>query len=185
MRSVKPRKMRPQFLVLCEGETEEAYINFLKQRYRLPIKIVPRIVGGKISQRLIDRYKEDMYSDPSEIKTFLMYDGDVSDVLNSLEKCNGIRLISNPCIEIWFLSHFKKVPESDMTSDSCIKMLCTIDGWEQYKKGFLTAKQQDFLWESRIKAVMTMKGRTEVNKTYSTVYLLIEILEEEKRKTDL
>ena len=35
-RKSNPRKMRPQFLVLCEGETEEAYINFLKQRYRLP-----------------------------------------------------------------------------------------------------------------------------------------------------
>lgn len=30
-RKSNPRKMRPQFLVLCEGETEEAYINFLKQ----------------------------------------------------------------------------------------------------------------------------------------------------------
>lgn len=39
-RKSNPRKMRPQFLVLCEGETEEAYINFLKQQYRLPIKIV-------------------------------------------------------------------------------------------------------------------------------------------------
>ena len=47
-RKSNPRKMRPQFLVLCEGETEEAYINFLKQRYRLPIKIVSKIVGSKL-----------------------------------------------------------------------------------------------------------------------------------------
>ncbi len=43
-RKSNPKKMRPQFLVLCEGETEEAYINFLKQRYRLPIKIVSKII---------------------------------------------------------------------------------------------------------------------------------------------
>ncbi len=55
-RKSNPRKMRPQFLVLCEGSTEEVYINFLKQRYRLPIKIVSKVVGSNISNRLIIRY---------------------------------------------------------------------------------------------------------------------------------
>ena len=57
--------MRPQFLVLCEGETEEAYINFLKQRYRLPIKIVPKIIGSNISQRLINQYKKELSTNPA------------------------------------------------------------------------------------------------------------------------
>ena len=47
-RKSNPRKMRPQFLVLCEGETEEAYINFLKQRYRLPIKLIVRFTSLSI-----------------------------------------------------------------------------------------------------------------------------------------
>ena len=37
------RKMKPVILVLCEGETEECYIDFLKQKYRLPIKIVSKL----------------------------------------------------------------------------------------------------------------------------------------------
>ena len=180
MRSLKPRKMRPQFLILCEGETEEAYINFLKQRYRLPIKIVSRIVGGKISQRLIDRYKKELYGNPSEIKTFLMYDGDVLEILSSLKKCNGFRLISKPCIEVWFLSHYRKVPESELTSDACLKMLCSIDGWEQYKKGVLSPKQQDSLWDGRMVAVKNMKDKTESSRTFSDIYKLIEVFEEEK-----
>ena len=85
-RKSNPRKMRPQFLVFCEGETEDTYINFLKQRYRLPIKIVSKIIGSNISQRLIKKHKEELSGNPSEIKTFLMYD--------------GIMLISKPCIEI-------------------------------------------------------------------------------------
>ena len=69
-RESNPRTMRRQFLVLCEGETEEAYVFFLKQRYRLPIKIVSKIIGSKISQRLIDRHKKELASDSSEIKVF-------------------------------------------------------------------------------------------------------------------
>ena len=54
------RKMKPVILVLCEGETEECYIDFLKQKYRLPIKIVSKIVGSKINERLIKRYKKEL-----------------------------------------------------------------------------------------------------------------------------
>lgn len=182
-RKSNPRKMRPQFLVLCEGETEEAYINFLKQRYRLPIKIVSKIIGINISPRLIKKHKEELSGNPSEIKTFLMYDGDVQEVLDSLKKCDGIMLISKPCIEIWFISHYKKAPEIELASEACVKQLCSIAGWEQYKKAVLTIKQQDSLWDNRMTAVTNMQTKTEVNKTYSTIYQFINILEEEKNKS--
>ena len=182
-RKSNPRKMRPLFLVLCEGETEEAYINFLKQRYRLPIKIVSKIIGSNISPRLIKKHKEELSGNPSEIKTFLMYDGDVPEVLESLKKCDGIMLISKPCIEIWFISHYEKVPETDLASESCVKQLCSIAGWEQYKKAVLTIKQQDSLWDNRMTAVSNMQNKTEANKTYSTVYQFINILEDEKKNS--
>ena len=166
-RKSNPRKMRPQFLVLCEGETEEAYINFLKQRYRLPIKIVSKIIGSNISPRLIKKHKEELSGNPSEIKTFLMYDGDVPEVLESLKKCDGIMLISKPCIEIWFISHYKKAPETDLASEACVKQLC----------------QQDLLWDNRMTAVSNMQNKTEANKTYSTVYQFINNLEDEKKNS--
>ena len=182
-RKSNPRKMRPLFLVLCEGETEEAYITFLKQRYRLPIKIVSKIIGSNISQRLIDKHKEELTDNPSEIQTFLMYDGDIIEVLNSLKKCDGIMLISKPCIEILFISHYKNSPEKDLSSEECVKQLCSITGWEQYKKAMLTIKQQDSLWENRLTAVSNMQNKNESNKTYSTIYKFINILEDEKNKT--
>ena len=44
------RTMKPVFLIFCEGETEEAYLDYLKQAYRSPIRIVPKIEGDSISQ---------------------------------------------------------------------------------------------------------------------------------------
>ena len=106
-RKSTPRKMRPQFLVLCEGETEENYVNFLRQYYRLPIKIVPKIIGSKISQKIVNRYKKDLTGSEESIKTFFMYDADLPEVVENLKQCDGILLISNPCIEIWFIAHYK------------------------------------------------------------------------------
>ena len=40
------RKMKPVFLVFCEGETEETYLDHLKQAYRSLIKIIPKVEGG-------------------------------------------------------------------------------------------------------------------------------------------
>ncbi|MDP4915040.1 MAG: RloB family protein [Saprospiraceae bacterium] len=35
----KGKVINPTFYVFCEGETEEAYINYLRSKYRLPILI--------------------------------------------------------------------------------------------------------------------------------------------------
>ena len=111
-RKSNPRKMKPLFLVLCEGETEEAYINLLKQRYRLPIRIVSKILGGSLYPKKIEQYKKEMSSKPSEIKTFFMYDGDVPEILELLKKCDGIllgsisssvNLLSLPCLTPLYL----------------------------------------------------------------------------------
>lgn len=174
----KPRKMRPQFLVLCEGKTEETYVTSLKQHYRIPIKIVSKIVGSGISQRLIDQYKNELGSDPSEIKTFLLYDGDVPGVLDALKSCDGEMLISKPCIEVWFLAHFQKSIQKGISGDECIRKLCSVSGWKHYKKGILDLKQQESLWDNRLNAVAIMGGKEESDESYSTVYRFINVLEE-------
>ena len=92
-------------------------------------------------------------------------------------------LISKTCIEIWFISHYKKAPETELASDACVKQFCAIAGQEQYKKSMLTIKHQDSLWDNRMTAVTNMQTKIEVNKTYSTIYQFINILEEEKNKS--
>ncbi|MFA6937606.1 MAG: RloB domain-containing protein [Treponema sp.] len=179
-RTSKPRKMLPQFLVLCEGETEEAYVNLLRQNYRLPIKIVPKIIGSKISQKIINRYKKELSSKPESINTFLMYDGDIDTVVDNLKKCEGVLLLSRPCIEIWFVAHFKKIPEKEISSNDCVKMLTSIPDWNNYKKACFTIKQGTALWENKNVAVECMKKKSSESKTYSSIFQFIETLDKEK-----
>lgn len=42
------RTMKPVFVVFCEGETEEAYLDFIKQTYRSPFKIIPKVEGERL-----------------------------------------------------------------------------------------------------------------------------------------
>lgn len=94
------RKMKQIILVLCEGETEECYINMLKQQYRLPIKVISKVVGQNINQRLIDSYIKEFKLDRSDkINCFLMYDADVKSVVEKINQCKATPLLSNPCLE--------------------------------------------------------------------------------------
>ena len=173
--------MRPQFLVLCEGETEENYVNLLRQKYRLPIKIVSKVIGNKISQDLIKRYKKELVGPESSIKTFLMYDGDLPEVLSKLKECDGCLLISNPCIEIWFISHYLIPSETEITSSNCVKQLKSIKNWENYKKSILTSVQELDLWNKRLEAVKNMESKSTDSKNYSSVFEFLKILEAESK----
>lgn len=42
-RPSKGKKINPHFWVFCEGETEEAYIYWLRARYRLPVEVVAKV----------------------------------------------------------------------------------------------------------------------------------------------
>lgn len=180
----KPRKMRPQFLVLCEGETEENYVRFLRQNYRLPIEIVPKIVGSCITSDIVNRYKKRIPGAESSRRTFLMYDADVPKVLENLYGCEGILLLSKPCIEIWFMAHFRKIGDREVPSDLCVKLLKKLPGWNDYKKAILTSSQENMLWEKRLTAVDEMKRKKGNSKIFSSVFEFIQILENTKRENN-
>ena len=175
------RKMKPVILVLCEGETEECYIDFLKQKYRLPIKIVSKIVGSKINERLIKRYKKELAltkSDP--INCFLMYDADVQAVVDNLMSCQEKLLLSRPCIEVWFLAHSQKVPVKDISSEECVNLLKKEKPWNDYKKGKLSFEQQEHLWENLPRAKNSILHEQVSDKPFSMMPDFINVLEENK-----
>ena len=102
-RASKGKMINPHFWVFCEGETEEAYVCFLRSKYRIPIEIAPKVVGNKITQRFIESYKQGKPTHEKD-KDFLMYDADVPKVLEKLKSIKSTVLIaSNPSIELWFL----------------------------------------------------------------------------------
>lgn len=177
------RKMKPVFLVFCEGETEETYLDFLRRTYKSPIKIIPKIEGDSISQKLINKRKKEVrISDNEQITTFLMYDLDVDIVAYKLKVCDAILLCSNPCIELWFLLHTRE-QNSSIQANKCINALSQIGGvWAQYCKSILTETQKKHLWDNKAIAIQRAKRLTEGTNPSTSIYKLLEAIENYKSK---
>ncbi len=68
----------------------------MRSKYRIPIEIIPKIVGNKITQRIIENCKQGKPIDDKD-KDFLMYDADVPHILEKLKSIKSAVLIaSNP-----------------------------------------------------------------------------------------
>ena len=146
-----PRKMKPVILVLCEGETEKCYVECLKQKYRLPIRVVSKVVGQKIDHRLVERHKKELQIRRSkQIDCFLVYDADVPEITGKTAACGATAVFSRPCLEVWFLAHTEKVPATDFSSDECLRRLTKTKDWKEYRKGVLSESEKNFLWEKRL-----------------------------------
>ncbi len=146
-RASQGRRVNPHIWVFCEGETEEEYVNFLKREYRLPIEIITKISGSSINSRYINSFKRDSPQHESD-KTFLIYDADVSAILERLNAIRGVSLIlSNPSIELWYLYHYKN-QRTQITTDDCIRDLSHRNKME-YKKGHIDARLKEKLSHCR------------------------------------
>ncbi len=174
----KGKKINPTFFIFCEGKTEEQYIRFLKSQYRIPLVIDSKVKSINISERYIQNYKKGKLSHKKD-KTFLLYDLDVKDVLEKLSKFNDtILLLSNPCIELWFLLHLK-TQNAEINCKRCNYDLNKNGGG--YKKGVLTNHLKDLLMSKQLKAINRSKKLIQYNNPSSTIHLLIEALEEIKK----
>jgi len=178
-RNTRPsRKMKQIFLVFCEGETEEAYIGFLKQNERrLPIKLIPHIT--KLEESKIRRkIQAEKIGDGDKIISFLMYDLDVGGNAKKITACkDSISIASNPSVELWFLIHMKDQKAAIPTYDCIEKLKKSSSDWGNYKKGILSDKQKQHLWNNRNLASDRARQLTEWENPSSSVYKLIEMLE--------
>ena len=86
----KGKVMRPNYFVFCEGETEEAYIGILRAHYRAPIQIITKKTLLNITPALVNRI-EAGYVCTKNDRTFLMYDLDVSSMLERLKKIKNAK----------------------------------------------------------------------------------------------
>jgi len=109
-----------------------------------------------------------------------MYDLDAPKMLDRLQKIDDtILLASNPCIEFWFLLHFKN-HTAEIDSNSCVREIS--NRFKNYKKGLIDEKLKSKLLENTKEAVKRAKNFTNYQNPSSTVYLLIESLEEIKQR---
>lgn len=167
--------IKPQIWVFCEGETERAYVDFLRSKYRIPIEVVCHVAGNSITEAAINKYKQSKPAHPKD-RQFLLYDGDVAAVVDRLKKIkDATLLLSNPCIELWFLLHFKS-QKSAISGKDCIRELKnrTANG---YEKGKLHSKLSKKLNESCKQACERAKQLKEGDNPSSALYRLIEMLE--------
>ena len=183
MRTRKFKKSRSPhkiFLVICEGETEEAYINQLKRYYRLPITIKTKVVGNSITSRLISQYLKELGVTKEDCSVFYVYDGDIKVVKERILSLEGKAIVSTPCIELWFLLHIKTCNKS-LNSETIIKELCSSDQlWKNYSKGGLNNEQRHLLITNQeIAMTRAMKLKWPSNPS-SNMYDFIIALENER-----
>ena len=172
-RRSKGRVIKPTFFVFCEGETEEAYISFIRRKYRVPIEIRTHVARNKIKQPYVNRILKSLLKHKKD-KYFLLYDLDVPEMLPRLQSIrNSILLCSNPCIELWFILHTCN-HSAEATSLQCLEKLERI--CKDYKKGSVSEKLRHELLTGEENAC-SRAGRMALYSNPSTsVFRLIEEL---------
>lgn len=165
--------MKPNFFVFCEGETEMAYVKFLRSLYRAPIQVIPKKGKSNISEDYIERSKNE-YVRTDQDKVFLMYDLDVDGILENLQKIpHAELLVSNPCIELWFLLHYQD-QKSEISSDKCVQKYQKVS--KQYKKGTLSEEEKNVLAKNKDMAIKRAMCKADYTNPSTTVYKLLKML---------
>jgi hypothetical protein len=78
---------------------------------------------------------------------------------------------------LWFLLHNSE-QKAAISTDTCIEKLKKSDSnWEYYKKGALSEKQKQILWDNRRLAYARAKQLPEGENPSSLIYRLIEVIE--------
>lgn len=136
---------------MCEGESEEAYLNMLKQKYRLPnvkIKVVAADLSG---ESLIKKAIETMNYHHVK-RGYVIFDRD-EHKFPELQRCkkladnNNISIIfSSVDFEIWILMHFEPVTRS-YTRKELEKKLSGKNYFNTNYKTFKGNSYQKFLFD--------------------------------------
>jgi len=117
------RRMKPMVMVFCEGDTEDEYINFLRTRYHVNIKIISKITGQKLSKELITKHIKTERLDPKDtLYIFFMYDLDSPSIAEKVKECQGVMICCNPCIELWFYLH-EREQRANIPTTACLQSL--------------------------------------------------------------
>lgn len=173
----KGKQMKPNFFVFCEGETEVEYVKYLRSLYRVPIQVIPKKSKSNITVEDIERSKRD-YVGTEQDRVFLMFDLDVDGMLIHLMGIpNAILLVSNPCIELWFLLHFQD-RKSSLSTEECFHMMRRVSNG--YRKGSISYVDKQVLASNEDIAVARARELIEYENPSSTVYRLIELLKQYK-----
>ncbi len=117
----------------------------------------------------IDRSKREKFTTIDD-KTFLMFDLDVPGMIERLRKIKDVvLLLSNPCVEYWFLLHYKDIC-CELSSAECVARLKKQD--DDYTKGTFSNEMKKVLVESIEIATKRAVAKEAYSNPSSTVHLL-------------
>lgn len=163
------------FFVFCEGKTEAVYVKFLEGECKSPVRVVPKPAKSSISRKSIDNALQRRGWTPGLDRVFLMFDLDVEGMEDRLRVIDDATpLLSNPCIELWFLLHAEDV-RAELTSKACLDRLKSRVA--DYKKGYIDAKLTAVLRDGLASAIARAKSLHGQGNPSSAVYLLVEAME--------
>lgn len=177
-RKSRGKKINPTFYVFCEGQTEEEYVKFLRSKYRIPIEINSKRTGDRISQQHINNYLKTKTRHNKD-QTFFMYDLDVDGVLERLNQLDGTLLVSNPCLELWFLLHHQD-QRANISTSNCFRTLRTI--CPDYEKGKLSDNLKSRLIDNLEDAIIRSEQLNRHDNPSTTVSDFIAELNKVKRE---
>jgi len=101
-----------------------------------------------------------------------MFDLDVPGMLEHLKKIkDAVLLLSNPCIEYWFVLHYKDT-NKELSSAECLAMLRSID--PDYMKGTFSTAMKKVLIDSIKDAANRAKAKDAYTNPSSTIHLLTD-----------
>lgn len=177
----KKRLPRKVYLVICEGETEKVYVETLRRHYRLPVTIKAKVSGNSINGRLVVQYISELGVDKNDdYSIFYVYDADVKSVVEKVAALPGEMILTNPCLELWYILHADNHSKA-INSNDVIKLLKNSHpAWKSYMKGHLTSDQNSLLRANCKDATERAKKLNWPDNPSSNIWLFIEALENEK-----
>lgn len=154
------KKSKPYIVVFCEGESEQAYTDFLKKEFEDVVSIKRSSSTGLFDEAKSKFRKDKKYKDNAEVtdEIWFFFDVEAKDIglwddririikyLRSLRKGHEIRvrlLMTTGCIEYWLMLHYEMYTPSIQTvaeKQRVMERLLTKE--PNYKKGSvaITAK---------------------------------------------
>jgi hypothetical protein len=150
----------------------------LRSLYRIPIEIITKVAGNSITEKYINKCKQGRFAHKKD-KDFLVYDADVPELLQKLQSIRGAKIItSNPCIELWFLLHYKNQTAFIICKD-CLKELENHNR-NTYQKGAIDIRLEEKLIANMYKACERGRKLSPYRNPSTNLYEIINELEKVK-----
>lgn len=132
----KPRAAKPSILVLCEGRTEQWYIQqLIREEAVRNLRIEPKLPVKPNLKKQYDQVREgaaiyDMVVWIIDLDVFLTAAGKgeqldkLRNIISGLRRYKNVELIvNNSCFEFWLLLHFEKTDRKFQNYGEVIKQL--------------------------------------------------------------